>query len=249
MTQQIGPGMYQQYHKQVRCRKAGTSYSEVSARSARKPLPLPRAQRPARRHSVLPARRPARRPPPLLRAALPAGPCRTPAQPPWLSLTPDMPHAPRPATTQVCEDCPNVKYERESESLTVSVEPGMPDGHTITFFEEGEPILDGEAAAAGGQQQAAAASRGARGPAGSCSGRLRRGSGTAGVHGMAACRAALRCGVVQQPGVQALPAPVASCQPSPRLACPPQRPPPQLLPRRRARRPARRAAHSAAPQL
>ncbi|EFN52402.1 hypothetical protein CHLNCDRAFT_138873 [Chlorella variabilis] len=45
---------------------------------------------------------------------------------------------------QVCEDCPNVKYERESESLTVSVEPGMPDGHTITFFEEGEPILDGE---------------------------------------------------------------------------------------------------------
>lgn len=47
-------------------------------------------------------------------------------------------------TTQVCEDCPNVKYVREPEALTVHVEPGMPDGHTITFFEEGEPIVDGE---------------------------------------------------------------------------------------------------------
>lgn len=47
-------------------------------------------------------------------------------------------------TTQVCEDCPNVKYVTEREQLTVSVEPGMPDGHTITFFEEGEPLIDGE---------------------------------------------------------------------------------------------------------
>lgn len=45
----------------------------------------------------------------------------------------------------MCEDCPNVKYVREAEALTVHVEPGMPDGHTITFFEEGEPIVDGEA--------------------------------------------------------------------------------------------------------
>ena len=38
---------------------------------------------------------------------------------------------------QVCEDCPNVKLEREPEVLTISVEPGMPDGHEIVFFEEG----------------------------------------------------------------------------------------------------------------
>lgn len=43
----------------------------------------------------------------------------------------------------MCEDCPNVKFVREPDTLMVSVEPGMPDRHTITFFEEGEPILDG----------------------------------------------------------------------------------------------------------
>ena len=48
-------------------------------------------------------------------------------------------------TQRVCEDCPNVKYERESEALTVSVEPGMEDGQQIMFFEEGEPLVDGEA--------------------------------------------------------------------------------------------------------
>ncbi|KAL6782477.1 hypothetical protein ACKKBG_A06930 [Auxenochlorella protothecoides x Auxenochlorella symbiontica] len=47
-------------------------------------------------------------------------------------------------TTQVCEDCPNVKIVREREEVTVSVEPGTPDGHRITFFEEGEPRVDGE---------------------------------------------------------------------------------------------------------
>lgn len=47
-------------------------------------------------------------------------------------------------TIQVCEKCPNVKLERDSESLTVHVEPGMPPGHVISFFEEGEPIVDGE---------------------------------------------------------------------------------------------------------
>ncbi len=45
---------------------------------------------------------------------------------------------------QVCEDCPNVKFEREPEVLTVSVEPGMPDGHEITFFEEGELLCHWE---------------------------------------------------------------------------------------------------------
>lgn len=46
--------------------------------------------------------------------------------------------------TQVCEDCPNVKLEREQESITVHVEPGMNDGQYISFFEEGEPLIDGE---------------------------------------------------------------------------------------------------------
>jgi DnaJ family protein B protein 11 len=44
----------------------------------------------------------------------------------------------------VCDECPNVKLEREREPLTVHVEPGMADGHEITFFEEGEPMVDGE---------------------------------------------------------------------------------------------------------
>ena len=43
-----------------------------------------------------------------------------------------------------CEECPNVKLARESETLAVEIEPGMPDGHEILFFEEGEPIIDGE---------------------------------------------------------------------------------------------------------
>eukprot|EP00803_Ostreobium_quekettii_P005384 evm.model.scf_472.3 EVM.evm.TU.scf_472.3 scf_472:26701-32391(+) len=45
---------------------------------------------------------------------------------------------------QVCEQCPNVKYVRESEVLTVRVEPGMKHEQEISFFEEGEPAIDGE---------------------------------------------------------------------------------------------------------
>eukprot|EP00798_Chlamydomonas_sp_ICE-L_P007528 gene7528-677_t len=45
---------------------------------------------------------------------------------------------------QECEKCPNVKLEREQETLTVHVEPGMQDGEHINFFEEGEPLIDGE---------------------------------------------------------------------------------------------------------
>jgi len=45
---------------------------------------------------------------------------------------------------QECEECPNVKLTRESDTLTVEVEPGMPDGFEILFFEEGEPIVDGD---------------------------------------------------------------------------------------------------------
>ena len=47
-------------------------------------------------------------------------------------------------TQQVCDECPNVKLERTREPVTVHVEPGMADGHEITFFEEGEPLVDGE---------------------------------------------------------------------------------------------------------
>ncbi|KAK9824319.1 hypothetical protein WJX72_009416 [[Myrmecia] bisecta] len=47
-------------------------------------------------------------------------------------------------TTQECEQCDNVRFVREAETLNVSVEPGMKDGEHITFFEEGEPMIDGE---------------------------------------------------------------------------------------------------------
>jgi DnaJ family protein B protein 11 len=47
-------------------------------------------------------------------------------------------------TQHVCEECPNVQLERDSEELTVRVEPGMRDGQQISFFEEGEPMIDGD---------------------------------------------------------------------------------------------------------
>mmetsp|Transcript_1923 Transcript_1923/g.2144 ORF Transcript_1923/g.2144 Transcript_1923/m.2144 type:complete len:357 (-) Transcript_1923:231-1301(-) len=45
---------------------------------------------------------------------------------------------------QECEECPNVKLVRETDTLTVEIEKGMRDGHEIMFFEEGEPVIDGE---------------------------------------------------------------------------------------------------------
>uniref|UniRef100_A0A0C9RIX4 DnaJ protein ERDJ3B n=1 Tax=Wollemia nobilis TaxID=56998 RepID=A0A0C9RIX4_9CONI len=47
-------------------------------------------------------------------------------------------------TQQVCEQCPNVKYEREGDFITVDIEKGMQDGQEIVFYEDGEPITDGE---------------------------------------------------------------------------------------------------------
>nr|GEV85533.1 DnaJ protein ERDJ3B-like [Tanacetum cinerariifolium] len=47
-------------------------------------------------------------------------------------------------TEQVCEQCPNVKYEREGNFITVDIEKGMQDGQEVVFYEEGEPIIDGE---------------------------------------------------------------------------------------------------------
>lgn len=43
-----------------------------------------------------------------------------------------------------CEECPNVRMSREFDTLMVEIEPGMPDGHELLFFEEGEPVIDGE---------------------------------------------------------------------------------------------------------
>ena len=43
-----------------------------------------------------------------------------------------------------CEECPNVKLARESGTLRVEIDPGVPDGHELLFFEEGEPLVDGE---------------------------------------------------------------------------------------------------------
>ncbi|XP_075511464.1 dnaJ protein ERDJ3B-like [Primulina tabacum] len=48
-------------------------------------------------------------------------------------------------TEQVCEQCPNVKYEREGDFITVDIEKGMQDGQEVLFYEDGEPIVDGEA--------------------------------------------------------------------------------------------------------
>ncbi|KAK8583233.1 hypothetical protein V6N13_021944 [Hibiscus sabdariffa] len=47
-------------------------------------------------------------------------------------------------TEQVCEQCQNVKYEREGYTLTVDIEKGMQDGQEVVFYEDGEPIVDGE---------------------------------------------------------------------------------------------------------
>lgn len=48
-------------------------------------------------------------------------------------------------TEQVCEQCPNVKYEREGYFVTVDIEKGMQDGQEVVFYEDGEAIIDGEA--------------------------------------------------------------------------------------------------------
>ncbi|XP_058008595.1 dnaJ protein ERDJ3B isoform X2 [Hevea brasiliensis] len=47
-------------------------------------------------------------------------------------------------TEQVCDQCQNVKYEREGYFITVDIEKGMQDGQEVVFYEDGEPIIDGE---------------------------------------------------------------------------------------------------------
>ena len=45
---------------------------------------------------------------------------------------------------EVCDDCPNVKFEPEEKQLEIEIEPGMRDGQVYPFVAEGEPHLDGE---------------------------------------------------------------------------------------------------------
>eukprot|EP00897_Mesotaenium_endlicherianum_P006208 jgi/Mesen1/5615/ME000282S04760 len=45
---------------------------------------------------------------------------------------------------QVCAECPNVKYERESLPMEVEIEKGMRDGQEILLYEEGEPVIEGD---------------------------------------------------------------------------------------------------------
>ncbi|KAL1827334.1 hypothetical protein ACET3Z_005746 [Daucus carota] len=47
-------------------------------------------------------------------------------------------------TEQICEKCPNVKYVREGFEVTVDIQKGMQDGEEVVFYEDGEPIIDGE---------------------------------------------------------------------------------------------------------
>ncbi|CAN1153668.1 DnaJ protein ERDJ3B [Linum perenne] len=47
-------------------------------------------------------------------------------------------------TEQVCDQCQNIKHEREGYSLTVDIEKGMQDGQEVVFYEDGEPKVDGE---------------------------------------------------------------------------------------------------------
>lgn len=47
-------------------------------------------------------------------------------------------------TQEVCEECPNVKYVREGYFIDVDIEKGMQDGHEVVFYEDGEPMIDGE---------------------------------------------------------------------------------------------------------
>ncbi len=45
---------------------------------------------------------------------------------------------------EVCEECPNVKITRDFQSMNVEIVPGLPDGHVLGLFEEGQPIIDGD---------------------------------------------------------------------------------------------------------
>ena len=45
-----------------------------------------------------------------------------------------------------CEKCDNVRWGSEQSTLNAVVEPGMKDGQTLLFFEEGDAMVDGDPA-------------------------------------------------------------------------------------------------------
>ncbi|KAL8139039.1 hypothetical protein V2J09_005040 [Rumex salicifolius] len=45
---------------------------------------------------------------------------------------------------EICDQCSNVKFEREGSQVTVDIEKGMKDGEEVVFYEDGEPKIDGE---------------------------------------------------------------------------------------------------------
>ncbi|XWS46573.1 hypothetical protein CRYUN_Cryun14cG0079600 [Craigia yunnanensis] len=47
-------------------------------------------------------------------------------------------------TEQVCQRCQNVKYERDGYFVTVDIDKGMQDRQEVVFYEDGEPVIDGE---------------------------------------------------------------------------------------------------------
>lgn len=48
-------------------------------------------------------------------------------------------------STEVCDQCTALKPELVSDDLQVVVERGVPDQHSMSFFEQGEPVEDGDA--------------------------------------------------------------------------------------------------------
>ena len=47
-------------------------------------------------------------------------------------------------TQEVCDKCPQFKWERNAESIQISIDPGEKDGEEIVFYDEGEPAADGD---------------------------------------------------------------------------------------------------------
>lgn len=45
---------------------------------------------------------------------------------------------------QVCEKCPEIHRQRVADTIQISVDPGERDGEEFLFYDEGEPVVDGE---------------------------------------------------------------------------------------------------------
>ena len=44
---------------------------------------------------------------------------------------------------QVCEQCQNIKWEPEEDTVEIEIQPGMPDGQVLFLEGEGEQSADG----------------------------------------------------------------------------------------------------------